>query len=98
MIHRAMLLIMIGAPAGASAAPTARRGRGAWLVGLTQPPQPKLLVRPYPRSSWQYGPAEAGTVASAAMAKARAKTILVIVVSYGLLTCITAIAWPPFTV
>src|SRR5262245_38688881 len=28
IIHRTMLLIMIGAPAGASAAPTARRGRG----------------------------------------------------------------------
>src|SRR5262245_38121873 len=28
MLHRAMLLIMIGTPAGASAAPTARRGRG----------------------------------------------------------------------
>src|SRR5262245_23518085 len=51
----------------------------------TQPPQPKLLVRPYPRSSWQPLPADAGTVASAAMVKARAKTIFVIVVLLSVL-------------
>jgi hypothetical protein len=50
-----------------------------------QPPQPKLLVRPYPRSSWQPLPADAGTVANAAMAKARAKTIFVIVVLLSVL-------------
>src|SRR5262245_18427504 len=50
-----------------------------------QPPQPKLLVRPYPRSSWQPLPADAGTVASAAMVKARAKTIFVIVVLLSVL-------------
>ena len=47
-----------------------------------QPPQSKLLVRPYPRSSWQCGPATAGAVASVVMAKASARTILVIEVSY----------------
>src|SRR5262245_58464405 len=49
-----------------------------FMLYETQPPQPKLLVRPYPRSSWQPLPADAGTVASAAMVKARAKTIFVI--------------------
>jgi hypothetical protein len=60
-----------------------RPGRAQSSKKATQPPQPKLLVRPYPRSSWQYGPADAGTVAAAAKAKARARTNFVIVVSYG---------------
>jgi hypothetical protein len=55
-----------------------------------QPPQPKLLVRPYPKSSWQGGPAEAGTVANAAMAKARAKIIFVIVVSFCIYLVLSA--------
>jgi hypothetical protein len=60
-----------------------RDAAGACAAKTTQPPQPKLLVRPYPRSSWQYGPADAGTLATAAKAKARARTNFVIVVSYG---------------
>jgi hypothetical protein len=48
-----------------------------------QPPQPNKPVRPYPRSSEQDGPAAAGTVASVAKAKARARTIFVMRVSYG---------------
>src|SRR5262249_26832913 len=63
--------------------PRPRCGRGCAVNEATQPPQPKLLVRPYPRSSWQYGPADAGTLATAAKAKARARTNFVIVVSYG---------------
>ena len=59
------------------------------MFGLVVQPQPHPEVRPYPKSSWQLlatcqswcGLADEGTLAKAVIAKASAKTILVVMVT-----------------